>query len=169
MELFKVFKNCCLKWPVIMRWLIANASGQSCTYNTLSVLFAQNEGGKDKFCLSRNFFPGQVSSYFTISVEVLCKIWGCKMSARLDRRGLIRSFLSASLGHVLCGLFSFSSVPPGKFPWWPWLPRLAFTNVLCCTFCLGISLHCTKSFISLWEPLEPFQGLEEGRGYVHVH
>lgn len=83
-------------------------------------------GGKDKFCLSRNFFPGQVSSYFTISVEVLCKIWGCKMSARLDRRGLIRSFLSASLGHVLCGLFSFSSVPPGKFPWWPWLPRLAF-------------------------------------------
>jgi len=31
-------------------------------------------------------FPGQVSSYFTVNLEVLCKVWGCKTSARLDLR-----------------------------------------------------------------------------------
>lgn len=138
-----------------MRWLIANASGQSCTYDTLSMLFAQNGGGrKDKFCLSRNFFPGQVSSYFTVSVEVLCKIWGCKMSARLDRRELIWSLFSASLGHVFAFLLFLQENSHGSHG----CQDSLFTNVLCCIFCLGISLCCTKSFISLWEPLELFQG-----------
>lgn len=39
MELFEAFKKWCLRWLITVSWLIADASGHSCTYNSQTSLY----------------------------------------------------------------------------------------------------------------------------------
>lgn len=85
MELFEGFKKRYLRWLIIMKWVIANASGQRCTYNIQSSLHLLKMGGKGegKFCLSWNFF--QVKSLlisllilkYYIKFGIVKLLWGC--------------------------------------------------------------------------------------------
>lgn len=62
----------------MVRWLIASASGQGCTYNIQSPLHLLKMRRKKRWILPElELFPGHVCSYFTVNLEVLHKVWDC--------------------------------------------------------------------------------------------